>query len=94
MATKSQKLEDQGVYGVLGNDRRRFDVKLLTEPLVAATAALYVTKGKVNKSSTKASNYPLDDNNKLSSAGRVTYHPWNLSAAHTLVRSCDILEAR
>ena len=81
------------MYRVVGNDCRPFDVKPSTKPLVAATAALYVTKGKDNKSSTKASNYPLDDNNKLSSAGRVTYYPWNLSAAHTLVRSCDILEA-
>ncbi|KAF6227277.1 hypothetical protein HO133_008720 [Letharia lupina] len=38
----------------------------------AATAALYVTKGKDNKSQTKPSNYPLDEHNKLSAASAAT----------------------
>lgn len=38
----------------------------------AATAALYVTKGKDNKSQTKPNNYPLDEHNKLSAASAAT----------------------
>lgn len=40
--------------------------------MIAATAALYVTKGKNGGAgqSKKPSNYPLDEDNKLSSAGR------------------------
>ena len=66
-STKSQKLEDQGTQSCA----------ILTpatisshSSAIAATAALYVTKAKDNKSQPKPNNYPLDEHNKLSAASK------------------------
>lgn len=59
----------------------------------AATAALYVTKGKDNKSVTKPSGdikYPLDEHNKLSSAGKRLCARLSKTPAYNLTRSCGL----
>ena len=69
-STKSQKLEDQGTLRL--REAHTQIARIQAKDSQAATAALYVTRGKDNKSVTKpskSSKYPLDEDNKLSSAG-------------------------
>ena len=71
MATAKPKLEDQGklVFG-------RFPYLQLMLRAPAATAALYVTRpDKHGKKDTQPKgNYPLDEDNRLSSAGELSFY--------------------
>ena len=79
-STKSQKLEDQGIYIPL-----RFAGRL-TYLIEAATAALYVTrgeaKGQTNSKAQAKGTGALDEDHKLSSAGmrsQSLFHSLSLS---------------
>ncbi|KAL8843617.1 MAG: hypothetical protein Q9170_000121 [Blastenia crenularia] len=68
VGTKSNKLEDQGKYSRL----QKLSRILVPNVPLAATAALYVTRNDKEKAKQSRSNYPLDDDNKLSSASAAT----------------------
>ena len=68
--TKSAKLEDQGTSLPLAAARN--SQAEANSHVLAATAALYVTKGKGDRVE-KSSKYPLDADGKLSSASMPLY---------------------